>query len=240
MPGLLLIAVGGMHQYVDETLNSLFVRMEGKMTISRAVDAGKAQRLLTVPKRPSAIIVGDNLSPGDHPALVDAIVQYAHEGGTVVFGVGFPNFTIPSHIGDIFARLGLPWRNGNYQRVEASLHYEEPPEETKGNTTRSREIEAAPYSTPKKELLERAFDPLPETYYMKALHLKDVSSEHAIYLDVDIGKQEREGKNRVFETPVAFAPVGNGWVGYLGDVNAGHDLNSELVLQAMIGPRPGS
>ena len=63
---------------------------------------------------------------------------------------------------------------------------------------------------------------LPVGYSQKALLLKGVSPDAALYFS---GKDSK--------TPAAFAPVGSGWLGYLGDVNQEHGTDD--VVLAMCG-----
>lgn len=235
-PRLLLMSLGGNYQYTSGALGNICWMIKDKMAVVTAVSAGKAIGLLNSSKPPYAVLIADLISPEDHSALLDSLVQYARDGGTVIFGIGFPSFTIPGKFREIFTRFGLPWISGDYGRQDFGLNTEFLPKKKPKQKKKGGAVQKST-TAPRKELSERALNPLPETYNMKALQLKNVSLEHAIYLNVSIGVEGRRESGGVFESPATFAPVGNGWVGYLGDVNAGYETESGPVLQAMIGPR---
>ena len=62
---------------------------------------------------------------------------------------------------------------------------------------------------------------LPAAYHLKALFLKNVSQNEALYHPL-------EDCNRA-ETPVAFGAVGKGRLGYIGDVNGEEGTNAAIV-----------
>ena len=74
-------------------------------------------------------------------------------------------------------------------------------------------------------------------YSQKAVFLKNVASDAAWYLPSERSRVE----SHVFaptsvdgqQTPVAFAAVGEGWLGYVRDVNA--EKGSDVAVLAMCG-----
>ncbi|KAI9696608.1 MAG: hypothetical protein M1836_005627 [Candelina mexicana] len=78
---------------------------------------------------------------------------------------------------------------------------------------------------------------LPENYSQKAVFLKNVTNDTAVYLPSRNSRTE----SHVFspepldcqQTPVVFAEVGEGWLGYIGDVN--NESGSQAVVLAMCG-----
>jgi hypothetical protein len=208
--------------------DKFFAMIEAKATLSRAVTAESAVRVLTSPMQPASVIVGAGICPEDQLKLLDPLVQYAKKGGTVIMGLGFSSMTRPDETDEIFSRFGIPWKYGPWERrIQFVLHPDEPAEERKpGGYNRKK----ARDNRPKEELLERSVNPLPYTYDMKAICLKNVSSDQAIYLELGVGPLDED---QLLQTPVAFAPIGEGWVGYIGDLN--YEAMSEFVLMAMIG-----
>ena len=71
---------------------------------------------------------------------------------------------------------------------------------------------------------------------MKALHIANPGEFEAIYSPTDESYIESRvflpGKIDLNEAPVAFAKVGRGWVGYVGDVN--NEADSHTVILAML------
>jgi hypothetical protein len=86
---------------------------------------------------------------------------------------------------------------------------------------------------------------LSNTYSQKAVFLSNVSSDDSLYRP----SSDSRTQSLVFpaepvnqgETPVAFTKVGDGWLGYIGDVN--NEKGSQAVILAMVelaavGPEP--
>ena len=77
---------------------------------------------------------------------------------------------------------------------------------------------------------------LPNQYSQKALFLANVASNDSVYCP----SSESVTQSRVFlpepanpnEAAVAFTKVGEGWLGYIGDVN--NELGSQAVLLSML------
>lgn len=75
------------------------------------------------------------------------------------------------------------------------------------------------------------------SYSLKAVFLKSVEPSAAVYLPTDESRTE----SHVFppervdtkQTPVAFTRYGEGWLGYVGDVNT--EEGSDEVILAMCG-----
>jgi hypothetical protein len=72
---------------------------------------------------------------------------------------------------------------------------------------------------------------------MKALHVAKPGEFEAIYSPTEESRVESlvfhpEKIKGVNEAPVAFAKVGRGWVGYVGDVN--NEEGSHTVILAML------
>ncbi|KAI9032945.1 hypothetical protein DFJ74DRAFT_597421, partial [Hyaloraphidium curvatum] len=79
---------------------------------------------------------------------------------------------------------------------------------------------------------------LPERYSMKALHVDGAEADQRVYVPAEGAVTE----SRVFpvmpvtdkgEAPIAFAKVGEGYLGYVGDVN--NETGTQRVILAMIG-----
>jgi hypothetical protein len=136
--------------------------------------------------------------------------------------MGFPRFTGASEMNSIFAQFGLSWKAAIHKRARFFLHHDEPMQSDK---------------RAKKELLNRSVNPLPNPLQMTAFLLKNVPSDQAIYLETNQGGHGWTGRH-LLETPIAFAPVGQGWVGYIGDTGwEGLQGFTEFVMRAMIGVR---
>jgi hypothetical protein len=107
--------------------------------------------------------------------------------------------------------LDLPWASGDYHRTTFALNPAMTHFETGG---------------------------MASSYSQKALHVKNVQRGDAVYLPSDESRTEsavfpsRPVGDRT-QAPAAFAPVGEGKVGYVGDVN--NESGTTAVVLRMCG-----
>ena len=172
--------------------------------------------------RPKAVLCGGELQPKHHPRLVTRLVKFVQEsGGTAIFALGFPNFMPMGEFDRLFAEFGLSrWEHGGYYR-----------------TTHMLRTISVPPESPLEELLNRGGHHLAKSYSMKALHISNPGEFEAIYSPTDESRIESyvyhpDKIKDLNEAPVAFAKVGRGWVGYVGDVN--NEADSHTVILAML------
>jgi len=130
------------------------------------------------------------------------LVQYANAGGTVVFCGDFPS-TAPWYNSErdsvqVFADYGLPWISGSYLRTTTHLQAHVDGLDMAG---------------------------LAKSYSVKAQFLSGVSPNQRVYMASSASRIESKVFPSDFfpleltETPSAYAKVGAGWLGYVGDVN---------------------
>jgi len=193
------------------------------MTILEAKSEEVAiRRLHKRGNRPRAVLCGSELLPRYHPRLVTRLANFIREGGgTVIFALVFPGNMPMPEFDSLFAKIGLSgWKHGSYHR-----------------TTHMLRTISAPPDSPLGEILNRGGNHLARTYSMKATHIARPGEFEAIYSPTDESRIE----SFVFsptkiedlkEAPVAFAKVGRGWVGYVGDVN--DEEESRVVILAML------
>lgn len=161
---------------------------------------------------PDGILVTD---PGvARPAskeLLTRVVEYARAGGTVVMSYCFSSNMRMDEMTDFWKKVwDLPWEPASYHRTDLTLN--------ESASTLRGQVAA-----------------LPKVYSQKALCLRKVKREHSWYLSTEdsvtqsaVFSPERVNQN---ETAVAFAPVGQGHVGYTGDVNM--EVGTHLVVMRM-------
>ncbi|OBZ73326.1 hypothetical protein A0H81_07173 [Grifola frondosa] len=82
---------------------------------------------------------------------------------------------------------------------------------------------------------------LSSEYSMKALHLKNVQTNATVYLPTSESRIESlvfpaDHITNISETPVAFTSVGNGRLGYVGDVN-NEDATTNVILSMCLSPK---
>jgi hypothetical protein len=199
--------------YFDDMYKSLLDGITSKSRLQRAKSATSAIRALSELPAPTAVLVTDQaLTEPENVAVWEAALQYIRQGGTVVAMGHFPSFVPPLDMKPFFAKAGLPWEAGSYHRTTLSLN--------------RAAVEGAVASK------------LPSEYSQKALAVKNVAPGDMWYHTTPDSVVE----SRVFgpssvhnrrESPTVLAKVGNGKLGYMGDVNAEEESN--LVILAMCG-----
>lgn len=192
--------------------SNLVDAIAAKAVIKRATKPQAALTYLTN-NTPSAIIVTDPAIVRPKPALKvmnEKIIEYVRNGGTAILATHFGSFVRPRDL-DLWFRVSwhLPWRIGDYHRTTVYLNSE------------CRFNRAG----------------LPEEYSQKATFLKNVPKDAAVYLP---SRSSTVESNVVppdpvdcEQTPVVCARIGEGWLGYVGDVN--NEVWSQEVILAMCG-----
>jgi hypothetical protein len=158
--------------------------------------------------RPAAILSADeSLTISTRLALAHEAASWVRSGGTLVFMGIFSGFVRPSDMELLFSKFDLPWAAGDYHRTTFSLN-------------------------PAMKLLETGG--MASSYSQKAVHVKNVQHSDAVYLP----SSESQTESAVFppqpvgdrtQTPAAFARVGAGKVGYVGDVNNESDTTTVVL-----------
>ena len=163
---------------------------------------------------PDGILVTDpGVTDTGSKELLDRVVAYARAGGTVVMSYCFSSNIRPNDMKDFWKQAwGLPWQPASYHRTNLTLN------------------ESA-------STLKGKVDVLQKVYSQKALCLKKVERQHAWYVPTEDSVTQSmvfpPGPVNQNETAVAFAPVGQGHVGYTGDVNM--EVGTKLVVMRMFG-----
>ncbi|KAF5649191.1 triacylglycerol lipase [Fusarium sp. NRRL 52700] len=211
-PHLLSISLN--HQpYFDQLYEPLLTEIQSKVDFLQAKDADSAARLLSEQPSPTAVLITDeSLSDNRNHHLWRAVLRYVRKGGRAVVMGNFSSFVKPLSIKPFFAQAGLSWEVGAYHRTTVVLNH------------------AAVESGLAAKLLPR--------YSQKAQFVKNVALDDAWY----ITDEESVIESSVFfptnarapgESPITFASVGDGKLGYIGDVNG--ERGSNVAVLAMCG-----
>lgn len=195
-PKLLLLALE--HQpWFDEMYENFLDTLLESYQLQRAKTPAGALRILSsLDSKPTAVLLTD---PGarTHANVMDTLVEYAQSGGIVLCMGCFSSFIPRDDVLKFFNKFGLSWTDGSYHRTTTAIN----PAFSHANRNH-----------------------LFPSYSQKALFLKDVSPADAIYTATD----ESVIESRVFppdkienltEAAAAFKSVGDGFIGYMGDVN---------------------
>ena len=187
----------------DETYSELVDAMAAKATIRRATKPLNAINYLRN-NAPSAIIVTDPVIVEHESDLVcQKVVEYVRGGGTAVLATHFSNFV---QYPDLDRWFRASW---------------DLPWRVGDYTSETVYLNS---KCPARLLNQSG---LPEEYSLKAVFLTNVAKEAAVYLTCWRSKTKSE------QSPVVFAKIGYGWLGYVGDVNT--EASSQAVILAMCG-----
>ncbi|XP_006458680.1 hypothetical protein AGABI2DRAFT_217457, partial [Agaricus bisporus var. bisporus H97] len=178
-----------------------------------AENAIQALTYLSEPDLVGVIIGDEGVTKRSNSNVTARLVHYVEQGGAVVVAGLFPTFSN----GDDFNRLfkhgfQLPWERGSYLRT--TFH-----KNTQNDIVKSNPSLSASYS-------------------MKALHVKKITPESALYK----ADESSFTQSAVFpptaitdfeESPAVSVQFGRGTISYLGDVNA--EESSTKTVLAMLG-----
>ena len=188
-------------------------KLIAKTHVQRARLSAKVVRQLSEHPLPTAILVTDSaLIKDEHAELYEVVLKYVREGGTAIFMEHFPGFIPVTALKGFFGRAGLPWAAGSHLRTNFSVNHE----------AVGADLAAK----------------LPASYSQKALFVKNVKPEEAWYRTDENSRLESlvfppDPLHRPDEAPVVVGHVGNGRIGYIGDVN-GEEKSADVIL-AMCG-----
>ncbi|KAJ7077890.1 hypothetical protein B0H15DRAFT_861325 [Mycena belliarum] len=168
--------------------------------------------------KPSAVLAIDGAITKEVNAdVLQQLIQFTKGGGIVVCCCNFSNGLNYRAGSEYFSRWGLPWDAGSYFRTTVHLH--------------------ALKSVP-----GLSFEGLSPSYSLKSLSLVHVRPEHAVYNPSSSSLVE----SHVFEadklpvdpaeSPCTYAAVGQGYLGYIGDVNGEEDSTRTILAMIHLSP----
>jgi hypothetical protein len=174
--------------------------IKAKSNLKYAKTTQEALALFNQNGSPKGVFLTDpGIIESKNNAVSQKLTEYVRSGGNVVMGGLFSSFVNLDEMGTYMReKWNLPWEPASYHRTTLSLN---------------------------QAVVMRPTSSLPSSYSQKAVSLKNVDPGMAWYVATDDSVVESivplPGPGvQPLETPVAFAKLGNGWVGYVGDVNA--------------------
>jgi hypothetical protein len=211
-PEILLLSLA-MQPFLDDTYMSLFNSLGDVAQLKRAKAPDSAMRYLEA-NNPKAIIATDEgLTEAKNRAVLEKVKSYIRNGGIVIFGLHFPNFTNLDNFDNLFAGFGLAWKHGDYHRTTFQF-----------NPSCSLPAGAVK-------------DSFPPAYSMKVLHIMDARQEEKIFVPVPEGKTQSLVFPPTFvdqaQAAVVGTKIGDGYLFYTGDVNG--EEGSDKVILALLG-----
>ncbi|KAJ7491054.1 hypothetical protein FB451DRAFT_630247 [Mycena latifolia] len=197
------------NKFVD-THSKILSALHELTTVSTVETAEGALPLLASTALGGVFITDTGILQKKHAALLAKLVAYVKAGGTVVLGDVFSAMISGPEMEAFFRDgWGLPWKMASYTRATFVL-----------NRHTNKRAAASPG--------------LVNSYMMKAVLLSGVPAAAALYLP---SEESPHFIDRA-ETPLVFAEVGQGRLGYVGDVNS--EEGSTSAILAMFGLEPRS
>lgn len=213
---ILYLRLGLNHQLsiFDDLYQNIRTRIDSLAPPVEAKTMKAAQSILTTQSIKAVLAVDGGIAVRRNNTLQKQLASYVKSGGTLIFCCIFSSFVRPTNMQKLWENFELPWRSGDYHRTTFYL---------------SQKMKSV-LGSQRAAKLERE-------YSAKALHLKDVPINSKVYVPLEQSKLE----SRVFapsyvdtsQTPAAFHKYGDGWLGYIGDVN--NETGSQSLLLALLG-----
>jgi hypothetical protein len=185
--------------FFEELYGPFLTKIQASSTFQCVDDGQSAMLMLVQHPLPDAVLITDEvLTLKENASVWDAVLRYIRRGGTAVIMGLFSGFVKPSGLKDFFATAGLEWEFASYHRTTLKLN-------------------------PQQVGVNVASKLLPE-YSQKAVFLKHAKRSEACY----VADEDSVTESHVFpgrdvhiagESPVLLARVGEGKLGYIGDVN---------------------
>lgn len=211
-PTILLISLGKPHIF-DEMYSDLLSALKAHSEFKEVISSKDIASALSTLKPSAVLITNPNFARVQHQTYHEQIVGYAKAGGTVVLCGLFSGICSPTVMEKHFQNVwGLPWTVGSFNRTIFSLNKQRPAR------------------------LQHKSD-LPSEIEMKAVRIKGAAKEDVVYSTTPDSMMEHlamaQSAHKPDEAAVVFTPIGNGYLGYIGDVGAESDT-TDIVL-AMCG-----
>jgi hypothetical protein len=203
-------------EYFDSMYDNLITQLSNKANVQRAKKSDAAVRYLSS-NTPAAIIATDPAvaKSNAHPDVLQLLQSYVANGGHLIFACQFSSFITPPQMNSFWTTtFSKPWTFGDYHRTDVHLQ------------AQTATALGAAVSTR-----------LPQMYSQKAVFLKNVRPAEALYGPTPDSRTQSAvfppGSVDQSQIPVVWAQVGQGWLGYVGDVNG--EKGSDAVVLAMCG-----
>ncbi|KAG6861781.1 hypothetical protein C0995_012285 [Termitomyces sp. Mi166 len=180
-----------------------------KVVVSQALTVSTALTKLGDKNLVGVFITDTGIVQSKHKEILPCLVKYVKQGGIVIVGGSFSTFVSAPDMNSFFNDAwGLSWKSGAYHRTRF-LRNSQHDLVTKNPS-------------------------MPSSYSMKALHLRGLASNDPIYLPADnLQLQTPLPFNDHAESPVVRRKIGEGYFGYVGDVDAEPETTN--VVLAMFG-----
>lgn len=218
-PTVLLIRLEGHYTCLTED-SQVYSGLHKNAILQQAFTVSAVNTYLSASPPPHAVIVTHS-QVAEHPLLVQQLIEYTRGGRRVILADQFGASLEFGKFKPFFQKWGLSWDAGSYHRTTFALN---------------------PVGVPSPLRPDALF----QAYSMKATHLKGVARQHRVYVPTRGSRTE----SQVFESmpitgalldesPAAWAPVGKGYLGFVGDVNAEQEATRLIIEMCGVSLKPG-
>ena len=185
--------------------------LRSKVRVIQASNVRKALRYLADTNLKGVFVADEGIVEKENAEVLYALIEWVNAGGIAVIGGLFASFISFTEFDGFFNKWGLPWTMGDYTRMSLVLN-------------------------PSIHQLSSHSANLATSFSMKALHLRGVKAEDIIYVpeededsdpDSDSDVQFRDFPPQ--NVSVAYTRVGDGFLGYVGDVNSAEGSTSAIL-----------
>ncbi|KAI2466851.1 hypothetical protein F4781DRAFT_333886 [Annulohypoxylon bovei var. microspora] len=197
----------------EPSFRETIIKLREVAIVQSAWSADEAVKLLGQNQTPHAILITDpGIVKPKNEKLSRQVIEYARNGGTVVLTLCFSSNIAPDKFSSYMKEWDLPWKFHSYTRESCVV-----------NTSA-----VGPRG------VQRVHG-LPATYESKSVFITNVAHEASWYLPEPYDPDDYESEESFKalpprkETPFAFSKVGNGYLGFTGDVNQ-HETTDTAVM----------
>ncbi|TVY90517.1 Uncharacterized protein LAWI1_G004397 [Lachnellula willkommii] len=200
LPSVLLVSLEK-QSFFDDMYAEVLAVLRSKANVVEVTHIASAMEHLSRPQAEyAAVVVTDaGVMAKKMVAVQQKLVEYAIFGGTVIIGFHFPTFAPPKDVETFFKDQ---W---NLNWIFKNYHREM--------------FTLNPRAQQDPQFASRGGNNLPRQYSMKAVHLSGTKPEERIYV----------GEINSAASPAVFAKKGEGFLGWIGDVNT-EEGTTELLL----------
>ncbi|KAF9460879.1 hypothetical protein BDZ94DRAFT_1197036 [Collybia nuda] len=205
-PFMMILSFNAQNFFTEHQSN-LLSTFRAKLEVLHGLSNERVVDLLTSSDLVGILVTDVAIANPENAYLLARLVEYTKAGGTVIVGGPFSGVLklpdVATFFGDVW---GLPWKAGDCTRTDITING--------------------------KHDFVKDHPSLPTSFTVKALHLSGITPSMAVYI-ASKGSHNYEPLKKVTQAPIVHTKVGEGYLGYLGDVGLGGSHTS--VMLAMLG-----
>lgn len=212
----MLLSLSGRDTTFSKCYGHLLQALRVKAHVTNVFTAEDALQHLDTSDLAAVLVTDSEISEKRYRNVLTKLVDYTKSGRPVVFGGTFGATMLFPEFPKFFGSWGVQWKAAAYTKDEFA------------------------YNPAVNSLFKEDSRLPPSLPYMKGVYLMDFGQENAVYLQ-HIERDDAEDdaddeftassnhRKQPIKSPVVYARVGKGWLGYIGFVNA-EEVETDVVL----------